>query len=86
MAITWNATDYVLVAAGADNTNPNNIFTIKNTKLHVPVITLLAKNNQKLSKLLTKGLKNQCIRMNIKPKVRIKIQQTSIDIFLNQTL
>ena len=47
----------VLSADGADNTNanPNNIvLTIKDTKLYVPVVTLLAKDNQKLSKLLSK--------------------------------
>ena len=45
-------------AAGADNTNayPNNfIYTIKDTKLSTPVVNLLAKDNQKLSKLLSKG-------------------------------
>ena len=48
----------VLSAASADNTNayPNNIiFTIKDTKLYAPVVTLSAKHNQKLSKLLSKG-------------------------------
>ena len=36
--------------------NSNNItFTIKDTKLCVPVITLLARDNQKLLKLLSKG-------------------------------
>ena len=48
----------VLSAASADNTNayPNNIiFTIKNTKLYAPVVTLSAKHNQKLPKLLSKG-------------------------------
>ena len=49
----------VLSVAGTDNANGNNnenniIFTIKNTKLYVPVITLLARDNQKLSKLLSK--------------------------------
>ena len=41
---------------GNDNTNdnPNNtIFNIKDIKLHVPVITLSATVNQKLSKLLS---------------------------------
>ena len=33
----------------------NIIFTIKDTKLYVPVATLLAKYNQKLSKLLSKA-------------------------------
>ena len=43
---------------GADNhdVNPNNItFTIKDTKLYVPVIILSTKGNQNLSKLLRKG-------------------------------
>ena len=45
-----------LSAAGADNTdaNLNNIYTIKNTKLYVPVVTLSTWGNQKLSKLLSK--------------------------------
>ena len=36
----------------------NIVFTIKDTKLHVPVVTLSAKNNQKLSKLLSKGIES----------------------------
>ena len=48
----------VLSAAGADNFNNrdsnNIIFTIKDTKLSVPVVTLSARDNQKLSKLLSK--------------------------------
>ena len=76
-------------AAGADNANanPNNIiFTIKDTKLYVPVFTLSAKDNQSLSKLLSKDLKDLYIKMNIKQKGKTKILQTSIDIFLNWTL
>ena len=38
-----------------DNDNANIIFTIKNTNLSVPVLTLSARDNQKLSKLLRKG-------------------------------
>ena len=41
---------------GNTNANPNNItFTIKGTKLYVPVVTLLANDNEKLSKILSKG-------------------------------
>ena len=52
---------YVLPAAGNDNVNSNDndnkfVFTIKETKLFVPVVTLSARENQKLSKLLSKGL------------------------------
>ena len=47
--------------AGSDsknNINSNNIIlTIKDTKLYVPVVTLSGRNNQKLSKLLSKGFK-----------------------------
>ena len=46
----------VLAVAGADNTNSdsnNIIFTIKDTKLYVPMTT--AKNNPKPSKLYSKG-------------------------------
>ena len=50
----------VLSGAGHDNIiiitiiiiiiiNNNNIFTIKDTKLYVPVVTLLAKDNKKLT-------------------------------------
>ena len=54
----------VLSAAGADNANGdvndningnNIIFTIKHTKLYVPVVTLSAKDYQKPSKFLSKG-------------------------------
>ena len=45
----------VLFAAGADNdANSNIIYTIKETKLYVGVVALSAKDNQKLSKLLSK--------------------------------
>ena len=48
----------ILGAANADNGNGansnNSIFTKKYTKLYVPVVILLAKDNQKLSKLLSK--------------------------------
>ena len=39
-----------------NNDNANNIiFTIKGTKLYVPVVTLPARNKEKISKLLSKG-------------------------------
>ena len=44
-------------AAGADSNDANSndiIFTIKDTKLYFPVVTLSAKDNQKLSKILSK--------------------------------
>ena len=57
-------------AAGADNVNNrdsnNIIFTIKDTKLNVTAVTLSARDNQKVAKLLSKGLKDQFIETNIK--------------------
>ena len=47
----------VFSAAGGDNDNANYndiVFTIKGKKLYVPVVTLLARDNQKLSKLFSK--------------------------------
>ena len=48
----------VLVSAGVTNDvdySNNIIFTIKDKKLYVPVVALSGKDNQKLSKLLSKG-------------------------------
>ena len=43
----------------------------------------IIKNYQKF---LVKHLEDQCIEMNMKQKVGMKVRQTSIDIFQNQTL
>ena len=52
-------TKYCVLSAGGNNNNDDNpdnfIFTMKHMKLFVPVVTLSAKGNQKLSKLLSKG-------------------------------
>ena len=43
--------------AGNDNANSNDdniIFTIKDTKLYVPVVILSARDNQKLTNFLSK--------------------------------
>ena len=45
-----------IAANDKDDANYDNIiFTIKDTKLLIPVVTLPVKDNQKLSKLLIKG-------------------------------
>ena len=59
-------------AAGADNhdSNPNNfISTLKDTKLFVPVVALSTKDNQRLTKLLSKGFERS---VNVKQKLRVK--------------
>ena len=58
------------------------LFLLSKTKLYVPVVTFSARDKKKLSKLS----KDEFIGMNMKQKVRIKIWQMNIDIFLNQTL
>ena len=51
------AKQFVLAAAGFNNVNANDdvIFIVNNTNLYVPVVTLSANDNQKLSKRLSKG-------------------------------
>ena len=70
-----------------NNNNANNIiFTIKDTKLYVPVATLSVRDHQNLSKVICKGFEKSVYWNEYKTKVRIKIQQINIDIFSNQTL
>ena len=83
----------VLSAADNDNDNDNNknnckniIFSIKDTKLNVPVVTLSARDNQNCQNFLVNDLKDQFIGMNIKQKGRITLKQRNTDIFLNQIL
>ena len=48
----------VLASDGVDNVNANSndiIFTIKDSILCLPVVTLSAKDNQKVLKFLSKG-------------------------------
>ena len=54
---------------------------LSKTKLFVPLVILSAKDNQKLTKLFAKDLKDQCIEINIKQKVTIKVQQISFGLF-----
>ena len=74
LKLKW--TKRCIFAAGRndkDDANSNNMVLFSKTKLYVPVVTLLAKDNQKLSKLLSKGFERLYIGMNIKQKERIKI-------------
>ena len=63
-------------ATSADNNDANSnviIFTIKDIKLYVPVVTLSARDNQKVSKLLSKWFKRSVYWYEYKKqKVRIK--------------
>ena len=58
LELKW-AKNCVLSAAWADNTDANSnniIFTMKDTKFYVPIVTLSSKDNQTLSRLLSKGI------------------------------
>ena len=58
-------------AAGADNDNANSnniIFTIRKTKLYVPVLTLSSRHDQKLSKVLSKGFERSVYGNEYKTK------------------
>ena len=48
-------------------------FLIKETRLYVSVVNLIAKDNQNYQNFLVKDSKDQCIQMNMKQKVRIEI-------------
>ena len=81
----------VLSAAGADNVNgnvndnvngKNIIFSIKDTKLYGFVVTLSARDNQKLSKLLSKGFERPVYSNEYKTKSEIKTTTNEYRYFL----
>ena len=51
-----------------DDTNFNNIFTIKGTKLYVPIVTLSPKDNEKLLKLFSKRVEGSVYWYEYKTK------------------
>ena len=75
-----------LSVAGIDNVNGNDydniIFTIKDTKLYVPVETLSARDNQVLSKFLSKGFKRSVYWNEYKTKSDNKNTTNAIRYFL----
>ena len=56
------------------------------SQTHVPVVTLTARENQKLSKLLSKEFEKSVYWNEYKKNMILKIQQMNMDIFSNQTL
>ena len=75
----------VISAAGADNSD-DIIFIIKGTKLYVLVVTLTARDNQKPSKLFSKGFERSVYWKDYKTKSENKIRHMNIDTFSNQIL
>ena len=79
----------VLSAAGNDNANgsdDNIIFTIKDTKLCVPIVTLSARDNQKLTKLLSKEFERSVCCNEYKTKSENRNATNGLDIFSYQIL
>ena len=85
----------ILSAAGNDNdidgnTNVNNIiFTMKDTKLYVAVVTLSVRDNKKLSKLLSKGFersvywnkhKTKSVDKNITNEFRYFLESSFVEV------
>ena len=70
LKLKW--TKYCILSANGndnDNANANNIiFTINYTKLYVPVVTLSSRDNQKSSKLLSKGFERSVYCSEYKTK------------------
>ena len=74
----------VLSVAGTDGNHDDNdiIFPIEGTKLYVPVVTLLATKNQKLSKLLSKGFERSVYWDECKTKSEKKNTTNEYSYFL----
>ena len=84
MKLTWTK-HYVLPTGGNNNDDAhsiNIIFTVKDTKLFVPAVTLLAKDTQNYQNFLAKDLKDQFVWMNIKQKVKRKTKKKEYRYFL----
>ena len=74
-----------MFAADADNRNANSnntIFTIKSTESYVTVVTSSAKDNQKLSKLLSKGFERSVYWNEYKTKNETKNKTNEYRYFL----
>ena len=77
----------VLLAADVGNINGNDgdniiLFTIKDTKLYVPAVSLSMKNNKKLSKLLSKGFEKSLYWNEYKTKTKNKDTTNEFRCFL----
>ena len=71
--------------ASNDNTNDNSnniFFTIKDTKLYVPVVTLSVKDKQKVSNFLSKGFDRSIYWNEYKSKNEIQNRTNEYKYFL----
>ena len=87
LKLKWTKCCVLAVAGNENNINENAsanniIFTIKDTKLYVPVVTLSPKINQKLSKLLSKGFERSVYWNEYKTKSNNKNTANEFRCFL----
>ena len=82
-------TKYCVLSVGGNENDINEdahanniIFTIKDTTLCVPVVTLSARDSQKLSKLLSKGFKRSVYWNEYKTKIGNKKTTNDFRYFL----
>ena len=90
LKLRWTK-DCVFSVAGTENANGNNddfniIFTIKDTKLYVPVVILSARDNQTLSKLLGKSFERSVYWNEYKTKSDNKSTKNEFRYFLESNL
>ena len=62
------------------------LILLSKTKLYFPVVTLSGRDNQKLSKLLSKGFERSVYWNEYKTKNGNKVRQMNMDVFWNQIL
>ena len=74
------------VTEKGDANSDNIIFTIKCTKLYVPVVILSTKENEELTKLLSEEFERSVYWNEYKTKNGNKNSKMNADIFLNHTL
>ena len=65
-----NGRSILLCAAGDDDDDDDNIILTIKDKLYVPVVTLSVRDNQKLSKLFSKGFEISIYRNECNTKKR----------------
>ena len=77
LALNWIENCVLTTAGTGDNTNATGVdsatFKITDSKLHVPIFTLLAEDNAKLSKLLNEGFKRSIYWSKYKVIDNIKV-------------
>ena len=74
---------FAAVADNANNRDSNNIiFTIKDAEVYVPVVTLSARDNQKLLKFLSKGFERSVYWNKYKTKGENKNAKNEFRYFL----